>query len=271
MVEKELGVIEDTLFVPLLGRIYASENFPSILYDKKALGLKSRLPQHITSNDTQTQYTYLASASRSADMDRRIADFLQRKPDGVIVELGVGLETTYYRMDNGHTHWYGVDLPHVIAYRRNLLPEPPRETYIGCDAFQTDWLNEVRKNYPDAPLLITASGFFYYFEESQILSLIRMLRGHGDIELLFDAVNKSGMIMMRRKYMKTIGHADAKMFFYVNSAKEFAAKVGGVSVIAEEPFYRDIDKTGLGFVTKISMWIADWCGMVKIVQLQIES
>ena len=35
-----LGVVEDTLFVPMLGRIYASEHCPQILYDKKALELK---------------------------------------------------------------------------------------------------------------------------------------------------------------------------------------------------------------------------------------
>ena len=33
----KLGVVEDTLFVPMLGRIYASEHYPQILYDKKAL------------------------------------------------------------------------------------------------------------------------------------------------------------------------------------------------------------------------------------------
>ena len=32
----KLGVVEDTLFVPMLGRIYASEHCSQILYDKKA-------------------------------------------------------------------------------------------------------------------------------------------------------------------------------------------------------------------------------------------
>ena len=72
----------------------------------------------------------LASASRSANMDRIIRTFLERRPDGVIVQLGCGLETTYHRCDNGKTHWYAMDLPHVIEYRRGLLPEPERELYI---------------------------------------------------------------------------------------------------------------------------------------------
>ncbi len=130
MSEPRFGVVEDTLFVPMLGRIYASENCRDILYDEKALELKSRMPDGLIENDTQTQYTYLASASRSANVDRYIADFIKQNPQGVIVQLGCGLETTYYRDDNGYTKWYGVDLPDVIEYRRNLLPETERENIL---------------------------------------------------------------------------------------------------------------------------------------------
>ena len=33
----KLGVVEDTLFVPMLGRIYASEHCPQILFAKNLL------------------------------------------------------------------------------------------------------------------------------------------------------------------------------------------------------------------------------------------
>lgn len=270
MDKKELGIVEDTLFVPMLGRVYASENCKAVLYDAKALDLKPNLPQSVTENDTQTQYTYLASASRSANMDRFIADFLKRKPEGIIVQLGCGLETTFYRDDNGHTVWYGVDLPHVIEYRRSLLTESERERYISGDAFKKDWLEKIRTEYPDAPLLVTASGLFYYFEEEQVLSLVHLLQGHGDIELIFDTVNKTGMNMMQKKHMKTVGHADAKMFFYVDAAVELVHKIGGDAVVlAEEPFYKQIPKKGLQFSTKMSMAISDRFNMVKMIHLKL--
>ena len=82
-----LGVVEDTLFVPMLGRIYASEHCPQIIYDKKALELKEKLPSDLQENGSQSQYTLLASAVRSANMDRFIRSFLKRRPDGVIVQL----------------------------------------------------------------------------------------------------------------------------------------------------------------------------------------
>lgn len=52
-----LGVVEDTLFVPMLGRIYASEHYPQILYDKKALELKKKLPSDLIKQNMQNQYT----------------------------------------------------------------------------------------------------------------------------------------------------------------------------------------------------------------------
>ena len=55
----ELGVVEDTLFIPMLGRIYASEKCPAILYDKKALSLKDKLPSGMIENDGQRRHLVL--------------------------------------------------------------------------------------------------------------------------------------------------------------------------------------------------------------------
>ena len=196
---QKLGVVEDTLFVPMLGRIYASEHCPQILYDKKALELKNKLPSDLIEQNKQNQYTLLASASRSANMDRFIQSFLERRPNGVIVQLGCGLETTYYRCDNRRTHWYAVDLPHVIDYRRELLPELERETYLAGDAFSEDWIRQVRTEFPDAPILVTAGGLFHYFEENKVISLLRMIGQFGNMEVVFDTVNRCSFMWIQRK------------------------------------------------------------------------
>ena len=266
----KLGVVEDTLFIPMLGRLYASEHCPQILYDKKALELKEKLPSNVLQQESQSQYTLIASAVRSANMDRFIQAFLARKPNGVIVQIGCGLETTYNRCDNGRTLWYAVDLPHVMEYRRKLLPEPERETYLAGDAFAEDWIRQVRADVPNAPILVTAGGLFHYFEEAKVVCLLQTLQQYGEITLVFDTVNKSGMAMMRKKYMKQLGHADAQMFFYVDSATELTKKIGGkVKVLAEEPYYYHIPRNGLKLSTKISMTVSDALRMVKMIQLKL--
>ena len=134
-----------------------------------------------------------------------------------------------------------MDLPHVIDYRRELLPELERETYLAGDAFSEDWIRQVRTEFPDTPILVTAGGLFHYFEENKVVALLRTMGQFGNMEVVFDTVNKKGMAMMQKKYMKQVGHADAQMFFYVDSAKTLDRVFGGnAKVIAEEPYYRHI-------------------------------
>lgn len=263
----DFNTLEDTLFVPMLGRVYASEKFPHILYDKKALELKSKLPQKIKGQDTQTQYTLLASAVRSVNMDRYIGDFLERHPDGIVVQLGCGLETTFYRNDNGKAIWYEVDLPNVIEYRRSLLGIQERDEMLAADAFREDWIRQIRDKHPDAPLLVTASGLFYYFERDKVLTLFRRLKAYGTIELVFDTVNKAGMKQMSR-YMKQVGHAEAAMYFYVDSGEAVADAVGA-RLLAEEPYYAHTDKRGLQLMTSLSMRISDRFRMVKMIHIDL--
>lgn len=263
----DFGTVEDTLYVPMLGRIYASEQFPDILYDKKALELNDRLPKRVKEQDTQSQYTLMAGAVRSTNMDRYIRGFLQRNPDGVIVLLGSGLETTFYRNDNGKTVWYEVDLPDVIEYRRKLLGESERDIYLAEDAFGEAWVCRVRADCPDAPMLVAASGLFYYFEREKVLDLLRKLGQYGNVELVFDTVNAKGMKRMA-KYMKQVGHADAPMYFYVDSAREVASEVGG-SVLNEEPYYAHTNKKGLSLMTSLTMKASDCFSMVKMIHMKL--
>ena len=263
----DFSTVEDTLFVPMLGRIYASENFPEILFDKKAMELKERLPENLKGKDTQTQYTFMASAVRSTNMDRYIKDFMKRNPEGIIVQLGCGLETTFFRDDNGRNIWYEVDLPDVINYRKELIGTSERDRVIAADAFGEDWIKEVRRNHPTEPILVTASGLFYYFEEDKVVGLFRKLAGYGKIELLFDTVNHSGMKRMS-KYMKQVGHEDAKMFFYVDDGQVLAKAIGG-QLKKEEPYYAHTTKKGLQFMTKTSMSVSDKFMMVKMIHIAL--
>ena len=73
----ELSELSKTLYIPLVGRIYASRHYPSMIHDPKALGLESSLPEDAaTMNRGQNEYTMVSSIARSVNMDRRIRRFL---------------------------------------------------------------------------------------------------------------------------------------------------------------------------------------------------
>ena len=98
-----------------------------------------------------------------------------------------------------------------------------------------------------------------------------MLSQYGNTEVVFDAVSKKGLSMMRKKYMKKMGHGEVQMSFSVDSAAQLVEQIGPHAIaLAEEPYYRKIDNSGLKFFTKISMLVSDHFNMVKMVRLELE-
>ena len=82
-------------------------------------------------------------------------------------------------MTMGKPQWYAVDLPNVIEYRRSLLPEPEKETYLSGDAFSDGWLRQIRRNMPDTPLLVTAGGCSITFKRKKFLAFCRCWKVSG--------------------------------------------------------------------------------------------
>ena len=77
----KLGVVEDTLFVPMLGRIYASEHYPQILYDKKALELKKKLPSDLVivhPGDGTAELFHLSDVADVFDIRHSMVQIVQK-------------------------------------------------------------------------------------------------------------------------------------------------------------------------------------------------
>lgn len=255
-----LGKVEKTLLIPLRGRAYATEHFPGVLRDETALMLYRKLAPE---DRGFRPYMLLASAARAANFDRIARGFLARHPDGVVVQLGCGLETMACRVSEGKS-WYAVDLPEVMALRAKWMPEVPREVALSGDAFADDWLRRVRDEHPEAPLLVLAAGLLHYFSDAKVRSLVQMLLADGRVTFAFDAVSRFGMRQLRRRYMREMGHADAEMFFFLEDAEAWLRPMGG-KLLLEEAAYRHIPKAGLPISARIGMAVSDAGRMVKTV------
>lgn len=94
--------IEDTLYIPLLGRIYVSKNLPELLYDKKALELEKHIPSDKI-NANNNEYIYIAGANRYYVLDKEVRQFIGKHKNANIVNLGAGLETMYQRIFSKNT------------------------------------------------------------------------------------------------------------------------------------------------------------------------
>ncbi|WP_329577646.1 class I SAM-dependent methyltransferase [Kitasatospora sp. NBC_01250] len=125
-------------------------------------------------------------ALRTAAFDREVADFLRRDPRGTVVCLGEGLDTQYWRVDNGRARWLGVDLPESVELRERLLPAAPRHRSLAASATDPGWLDEVD---PAQRVLITAQGLLMYLPPEEVHALVaRCAARLPGATFVFDAV-----------------------------------------------------------------------------------
>ncbi|EPS50207.1 O-methyltransferase domain-containing protein [Clostridium botulinum A1 str. CFSAN002368] len=84
---------------------------------------------------------------RAKTFDDAIKNFISKYPNSSIVNLGAGLDTTFFRVDNENLNWYNIDLPDVIELRKKLLPESDREKCIAKSFLDISWFNDIKKDY----------------------------------------------------------------------------------------------------------------------------
>lgn len=265
-----LAPLESTVFVPLEGRIFATNLFPDVLTDKKVMDLMPSIPHGLMRKNRQNEYTLLASAVRAAKLDEAVADFLTRHPDGVIVELGAGLDTGFWRAEaagmNEKATWVEVDSEKVLAIRERLLGKNARDISFAGDARHDDWIRALRERFPTSPVLVLAGGLSYFLSADEMRELCGMLKDYGVKTLVFDAVNSLGHKFVGR-YMKRVGHEDVPVTFYLKAGPEKWRRAIGARRILETPFYRGVCRRGMKWTTKVTMALSDTFGCVKMVRI----
>ena len=99
-----------------------------VLDDPKAVELVERIDypfgERFGSGEGFSQW----QALRARCFDLAVARFLAQHPDGSVVALGEGLETQFWRVDNGRVRWLTVDLPEVVELRQAA----PSRRRLGC-------------------------------------------------------------------------------------------------------------------------------------------
>ena len=123
-VRADLAGVPETLLWTLYHRAVEARRPDAVLQDPHAVDLVARLDYPFerrfgAGNLGQWQ------ALRALCFDQEVQRFLVRHPDGTVVALGEGLETQFWRVDNGRVSWLTVDLPEIVALQERLLPQSP--------------------------------------------------------------------------------------------------------------------------------------------------
>lgn len=179
------GSVEWTNLCTLYLRAYESRLAQPILGDQTAAEAVERIDYDFARVHRRVQpsiYQFLV-ALRAKQLDDWATDFLDRNPDAVVVHLGCGLDTRYFRLQPAQ-QWFDVDVPQVIALRRKLYDDSDRYRMIGSSVTDPQWLDQIPAGRPG---LIVAEGLLMYLTEAEIRDLLQRLLDRFDHgELLAD-------------------------------------------------------------------------------------
>ena len=138
---------------------------------------------------------------RGAWFDSRCLDFLTRYPDGVVLHLGAGLNTTYERVNakapGGSWRWIDTDLAPVIAIRRQVFPDDARREHRVLDATDADALRALLAEIA-SPVLILSEGVIMYLPQAKVEALFALLAERDGCEVVFDWISPLGRKRSRR-------------------------------------------------------------------------
>lgn len=216
----------ETLLIPLYGKAYASKR-KLILHDPKAEEiLKDRSLDFSKTDKSRGLALYLAM--RAAVMDQRANMYLAKMPGCAVLHLGCGLDARVLRVHTEST-WYDIDLPSVIALRKNYYQEDDRYQMIEGFAGKPEWLKQIDPAIHTA--VVIAEGLSMYLKKTELSSLILALQRRFDRSiLLMDAYSKFAANIS--KYKNPVNRMGAKVTYGLDHPEEIERLSKGIQCLS---------------------------------------
>ena len=236
-----LGDVQSTLLLPLVGRAKATAmatlDFTDDMATQIVSTLRASLEPHFQAVDL---YSTLCYASRAMKMTNALEEFIRRRPGASVVNVGAGLDTIFYRVDNGRLRWYDLDLPDVIALRRKLLPEGPRDTCIAKSLFDATWYDDVAAG-SDGIFMIAGGVLMYYPEPAVRELLCTAAERFPGAEVIFDVLSTDAVRRMNAAIAESEGK-NVAIRWGIDDAAEMCAWSNRIRVLEQTPYFGHVAK-----------------------------
>jgi O-methyltransferase involved in polyketide biosynthesis len=233
----ELEGIEKTMLYPLWGRYSESIKPDGLIRDEKCVELVEKNGIDLSQvAKGQHAVNRLAWMARAWNTDAELRKILAVHPASTIVSLGCGLDTTFFRIDNAQIAWYDVDLPEVIAVRRQLLGEQERSIPIAGSVLERATFARLTGG---ANTIVTAFGLLYYFSEEEVKVILENISTiAGKVTLIFDYCSQLGVAMANKMILGNCG--GVRMIWYADDVRSLHALSPDLTVIENYLFFSKI-------------------------------
>ncbi|MEM7151367.1 MAG: class I SAM-dependent methyltransferase [Myxococcota bacterium] len=204
----ELTEVPETMLWTLHNRAGEAMRGDAMLRDDEAVRIYRAIDYDYERSFGKSEPSH---AVRSSTFDAEVRAFLEENPDGVVVNLGEGLETQRFRIEDEQSLWLSVDLPDAIAIRERFIEPDDRHLHVARSALDFDWMDEVP---PGREVFVTAQGLLMYFEERDVEALMRKLAERfPGVRLMFDSIPPwlSNKTMSEAGFKKTKHYTTPRM------------------------------------------------------------
>lgn len=263
-----VGDVQKTLFLPLWGRALETKKNNPWLVDDTAVEIIDQI-DHDFSQAVQNldDLTRIGWIKRSLICDQVTKEFLTSYPEGTVVNIGCGLDTTFDRIDNGRVRCYDLDLPDVIELRRLFIQESERRSFIPASFLDEGWLGEIKV---EGNVLFLAAGVFYYFEEHEIREfIVRLIDRFAGSEILFDVSSPIGVKIANQKVIESSGLDQRSYLTWgLRNAKDLLAWDPRIRMVGTHHYYRT---WRIGLRNVLMGALSDLLGMQYTVHLRLGS
>ncbi len=247
------SAVSETALITLKARVVESEKKEPVIEDAVAVecfnSLQSLLPNEISQRIlarklplTLTRYIAL----RARKYDRYSQQFLSEYDDGLVVSLGCGFDTRYWRIFKEPWKYVEIDLPNVIEVKKKVLGDATTYTMIGCSVLEDDWIKGIL-SMQKQHVLFLAEGLFMYLPKDSVINLFRRLAtSFSESEIIFEVVTEKYTKGLRKKIVESKlsarGTSAGSSYDYgIRSGKDIESYSDKIKIIEEWSYFEDED------------------------------
>ncbi|MDO4314401.1 MAG: class I SAM-dependent methyltransferase [Oscillospiraceae bacterium] len=257
MAELQENTVQQTLCIPLWGRMIAAEKYPDLFPDRDAGRIVGELGVDLSDKKLyRFQYMWMNCLLRQYNLAWEIERYLKDHPQAAVVELGAGLSCLRREMGNDTNPWYCLDMENVIALRQRHIPLGAHERNVVCDLNDFAWFDEIDFR-PEDGAVFTAGGLFYYFEKEQVRRLLcAMAERFPGGAIAFDAVNALGLKGVNAE-VKLAGNETKSFFSLERPGEELESWSERIVNVAEKDYFDGYLKGGWRktAATRLFIWV----------------
>ncbi|UTM57442.1 class I SAM-dependent methyltransferase [Photobacterium sp. CCB-ST2H9] len=131
-------------------------------------------PDCLTGNVDRHQ---LLHATLTLLVDQRVHHFLRRFPNGHVINVGAGLDTRFYRLDNGRCRWLELDCDENLLWRQRLFHRSERYRMRSGSVTDLSWLSQLPTSF-SSPVMLVCDQALLQATETEVARFVQRMGCH---------------------------------------------------------------------------------------------